>query len=149
MRIITKMKKRYPRLLYGENMNRPIVIYEDSFQSAWAKAFLELYANQCDAWNVVVQINHPEFFDKKFNDLFEDFTNNNNLISPKHVAHTIFPQTFFTNGKSREKLYSKYWRFYNRPEKDALCHSRTHRRRGNLRTRKFRKRTHGIDDMGK
>jgi thymidylate synthase len=101
-------------------MNKPIVICEDSFQIAWAKAFLELYANKCDAWNVVVQINRPELFNEDVNKLFEDFvkkykTKENKLIPQKHVAHTIFPQRFFTNGISREKLYSNYWRFLKRP----------------------------------
>jgi thymidylate synthase len=99
-------------------MNKPIVICEDSFQNAWAQAFLKLHTNQWNAWNIVVQIEHPEFFDIKINSLFEDFTNNNNLISPKHVAHTIFPQTFFTNGISKKRLYYKYWRFFKRPRKD-------------------------------
>jgi len=98
-------------------MNKPIVICEDSFQIVWAKAFLELHANEWNAWNVVVQIDHPELFNKKINNLFEDFANNYNLVSPKHVAHTIFPQTFFTKGISRKKLYTKYWRFFDRPRK--------------------------------
>ena len=37
------------------------------------------------------------------------------MIPQKHVAHTIFPQSFFTNGISREMLYFNYWRFFNRP----------------------------------
>jgi len=99
-------------------MNKPIVICEDSFQRAWAQAFLELSANQWDAWNIVVQINQPELFNNEINTLFENFANNNNLISPKHVAHTIFPQTFFTNGISKEKLYYKYWKFFKRKRRE-------------------------------
>lgn len=103
-------------------MNKPIVICEDSFQTAWAKAILELYANKWDAWNIVVQINHPELFNKDVNKTLENFVKENNteeskLIPQKHVAHTIFPQRFFTNGISRERLYSNYWRFFDRPRK--------------------------------
>lgn len=96
-------------------MNKPIIVCEDSFQIAWAKALFELRTNQWNAWNVIVQINHPELFEKKIHNLFEDFANNNNLISPKHVAHTIFPQTFYMKGISKQKLYTKYMRFFKRP----------------------------------
>lgn len=96
-------------------MNKPILICEHSFQNAWAQAILKLHAYHWNAWNVVVQIDHPELFNKDHNKLLDNFTNKNNLISPKHVAHTIFPQTFFTNGISKERLYTKYWRFFNRP----------------------------------
>jgi len=80
-------------------MNKPIVICENSFQIAWAKAFLELYTNKCDAWNVVVQINNPELFNRDINNLLENFvkkykTKENELIPQKHVAHTIFPKDF-------------------------------------------------------
>jgi thymidylate synthase len=99
-------------------MNKPIVICHNSFQNAWAQAIIALNTNQWSAWNVIVQINRPQDFDKKKYTLLEDFAKKNNLISPKHVAHTIFPETFFTDGISRDRLYEKYWRFFNRPRKE-------------------------------
>jgi thymidylate synthase len=104
-------------------MNSPIVICENSFQLVWAQAIIALKTNHWDAWNIVVQIDHPELFNKKINNLLEEFvkkhkTEENKLISPKHVAHTIFPQRFFTKGISKDKLYEKYWRFFKRPRKE-------------------------------
>jgi thymidylate synthase len=103
-------------------MNKPIVICEDSFQIAWARVIMQLRTNHWEAWNVIVQINRPELFEKNINNQLECFvkkykTRKNKLILPKHVAHTIFPQTFFTNSVSRERLYTKYWRFFKRPRK--------------------------------
>ena len=103
-------------------MNSPIVICEKSFQLTWAKAIIALSDNNWDAWNIIVQIDKPEYFYGNFHDLLENFSKKNKLISPKHVAHTIFPQTFYSSGISRKNLYSKYWRFYKRP--------RTKRRHG-------------------
>jgi len=99
-------------------MNKPIVICENSFQIAWARAIKELSDRGWDVWNVVVQIDHPELFDNGNNILLENFAKRNGLISQKYVANTIFPQTFFSNGISRTKLYKKYWRFFNRPRKE-------------------------------
>jgi thymidylate synthase len=99
-------------------MNKPIMICEKSFQIAWARAIRELSNNGWDIWNVVVQIQQPELFDTSNNDLLEDFAKRNGLISQKHVANTIFPQTFFSNGISRPRLYEKYRRFSNRPRKE-------------------------------
>ena len=100
-------------------MNKPIVICEDSFQVAWARAINELRDKGWEAWNLVVQINQPELFNNDNNILLEDFARRHGLISQKHVAHTIFPQTFFSKGISRTKLYKKYWRFFNRPRIEA------------------------------
>jgi thymidylate synthase len=96
-------------------MNIPILIFEKSFQLAWAKAVMELSSHHWIAWNVVVQIDNPMQYNNDFNNLLEQFSIKNGLISPKHVAHTIFPETFYQNGISRSKLYYKYWRFFNRP----------------------------------
>jgi len=103
-------------------MNKPIVICEDSFQRAWAQAIVSLYTNNWEAWNVIVQIENPELYNRNINKQLEDFvkrnkTNKNKLIPQKHVAHTIFPQRFYINGISKENLYNKYWRFFNRPRK--------------------------------
>lgn len=103
-------------------MNKPIVICEDSFQKAWAQAIVKLSKNHWEAWNVIVQINRPELYKKDINRLLECFvkkynTKEDKLIPPKHVAHTIFPQRFFIKGISKENLYKKYWRFFNRPRK--------------------------------
>jgi thymidylate synthase len=105
---------------YGGEMNRPIFICEDSFQIAWAKAIRELCINHWDAWNIIVQIDNPESFNRNIHSQLEKFvkkykTKENGLISPNHVAHTIFPQRFFMKGITRERLYAKYWRFFNRP----------------------------------
>jgi len=96
-------------------MNIPIVISEKSFQVAWAKAVKELSLNKWEAWNVIVQIDNPELINNDFNILLNEFAKSKNFLPPKHVAHTIFPQSFFTKGISRDKFYRNYSRFFNRP----------------------------------
>jgi len=96
-------------------MNIPILINEISFQIAWAKAVKILSDNSWNMWNIIVQINNPELFDKGSDDLLTSFAKKNNIIIPKHVAHTIFPQSFYSNGITKENLYKKYWRFFDRP----------------------------------
>ena len=89
-------------------MNRPIVICEKSFQMAWAQAVLALHSNHWDAWNTIVQIDDPELFNNNFNTLLEEFAKRKGLLSPKHVAHTIFPQTFYLRDIPQKRLYDKY-----------------------------------------
>jgi len=93
-------------------MNRPIVICENSFQIVWAKAILALKSHNWSAWNVLAQIDYPELYDKTMDGLLKSFAERQGLILPKHVAHTIFPQTFLKDGVSRDRLYEKYWRFF-------------------------------------
>ena len=100
-------------------MNSQISICENSFQVAWARVINELGKKSWDAWNVIVQIVKPELFDYDTNIMLEEFAKKNGLIAQKHVAHTIFPKTFFSIGTSRTRLYNKYWRFYNRPQKNS------------------------------
>ncbi len=100
-------------------MNKPIVICEDSFQLVWAKAINELNANHWKAWNIIAQINVPKLFDSDNNKLLEAFAKKNTLISPKHVAHTIFPKTFFKDDISRTRFYEKYWKFFKWSRKRA------------------------------
>ena len=95
-------------------MNKPIIICEDSFQIAWAKVILALKAEKWKAWNIIVQIEHPAMFEKTNDKILECFAMDHSLLLPKHVAHTIFPQTFYRRDVSRERLYEKYWRFYRR-----------------------------------
>jgi len=93
-------------------MNRPIVVCEDSFQIAWAKAILALNGHNWVAWNVLIQIDCPELYNKETDDLLNNFAKRQKLIPPKHVAHTIFPQTFLKKDISRDRIYEKYWRFF-------------------------------------
>jgi thymidylate synthase len=98
-------------------MNRLITICEDSFQTAWAKAIIALSDNYWKAWNFVVQIDCPDLFDEEINEMLIIFAKEHNLITPKHVAHTIFPQTFYKTDISRDKFYKKYWRFFEMSRK--------------------------------
>ena len=96
----------------GDKMNRPIVICENSFQIAWAKAILALSNYNWNTWNVLIHIDDPQLYDQTTDDLLKSFAERQKLIPPKHVAHTIFPQTFLKDDVSRDGLYKKYWRFF-------------------------------------
>jgi len=103
-------------------MNEPIIICEDSFQIAWARAIVMLKEHKWKAWNVVVQVNAPAIFDVEIDSLLVEFARHHKIITPKHVAHTIFPQTFYKSDIDREQLYAKYWRFFEKVSQKSQKH---------------------------
>jgi thymidylate synthase len=94
-------------------MNKPLLICEDSFQMAWANAIISLSENGWRNWNLVVQINQPESFDMEIDNMLKDFAKEYDLILPDHVAHTIFPQRFYSNKRTKSRFYEVYYKFYD------------------------------------
>lgn len=96
-------------------MNNPILIVEDDFAFAWAKAILKLKDNSWDAWNFVITINNPNTINNSAVSKLTDFAKSKNLITPSQVQHTIFPSRYYKNDRirNREKLYKYYNRFYD------------------------------------
>lgn len=100
-------------------MNVPIQIVAPNFQLAWANAISRLKENHWSVWNLVVQIENPCECDLDFHALLTSFAKQNNLITPKQVAFTIFPYTYYNHSNSKEELYQKYWRFFRYTRKKA------------------------------
>lgn len=95
-------------------MNNPILIAENDFACAWAKAILELKNNSWSAWNFVVTINSPDILNNNAVNLLTRFANSKKLIKPSQVQHTIFPQRFYKDNcvKNKSMLYRYYNKFY-------------------------------------
>lgn len=89
-------------------MDTPTLILGETFQAAWLKAANHLRTNNWDVWNLVVQITDPTSYDKSVNKRFKNFADDNNRITPKGVAYTIFPHKLYKKVNSAEELYNKY-----------------------------------------
>lgn len=95
-------------------MNNPILIVEDDFSQAWAKAIIELKKQNWDAWNFVVTIKNPEIINYDAVEILNDFAKKENLVTPSQVQHTIFPSRFYKGERihDKEKFYHCYNKFY-------------------------------------
>lgn len=91
----------------------PKVIVNDSFQIAWIDAIKHLDSQGWDTWNLNVYINDPTLFDDRLDKIITNFTKENNILLPKHVAYTIFPYKQYKGKGTANELYKKYIdRFY-------------------------------------
>ena len=98
------------------NMNTPITVVADTYSKAWAMAIYMLKDYSWDVFDLVVTIKNPETSDDLAFGQLTDFAKTNDLILPKQVAHTIFPEQSYRNSRvrNREQLYQHYNRFYVR-----------------------------------
>ena len=95
-------------------MNNPILVCQDNFAYAWSKAIIELNRNLWNAWNLVITICRPDQLDDEAVALMTEFAQEQGLVLPWQVQHTIFPQRMYKQDriKNRQKLYKCYNRFY-------------------------------------
>lgn len=95
-------------------MNTPILISEDSFQTAWAKAIIALSQNHWELWDMVVQILNPSILDNVKQEEMRKFAlNHKEVIEPNKVAYTIFPFKLYKPGTTtRDRLYRGYWLYF-------------------------------------
>lgn len=63
----------------GDHVNNPILIIEDDFSFAWAKALIKLKEHSWDAWNFVVTINNPDIENSNAIELLTDFAKKRKL----------------------------------------------------------------------
>ena len=91
-------------------MYTPYIIINNSYQHCWIEAVKFLQKNNWEWFNLIVQIKDPLNYISEIDNNINSFYINNTLLSPKHVAYTIFPQGLYKGKGSSKKLYS----FYNR-----------------------------------
>jgi hypothetical protein len=115
-------------------INEPITITQDGFQHAWLDAVRLLMNYQWDIRNLIVQIRNPALINQEIHDRVEEFTHQENLLGPKHVAYTIFPHRFYQKIHNSQRLFDAY----NRPNG---LYDRLHRRKAGWGTY-FRRMTH-------
>ncbi len=93
-------------------MNQPLVITDESYQIAWAKAIIELKRNNWDIWNLVVQIKNPTLNDDRITGILCEFAGTHGLITPEHVEHTIFPTRLYRKYPEKALLYRAYKKYF-------------------------------------
>ena len=103
-------------------MERPEVLVRDSFQQAWKDAVSLLIQSGGEWRNLVVQICKPDHYDDGFHAACDNFSAQQGLLGPKHVAYTIFPRRLASRHRDITKLSYEYNRprgFYDRVARRA------------------------------
>ena len=98
-------------------MWEPRVIVADSFQTAWMEAIRSLQQSAWEARNLVVQIHNVQALDMHVHEEVSAFAKFNGLLTPKHVAYTIFPYGLYRRCGCAQQLFHEYCRpggFYGR-----------------------------------
>lgn len=98
-------------------MYSPSTISKESFQLAWIDALKHLKRNNWQLRNLIVQITNPNAFDDVIHQKVVDFAGSNNILTPKHVAYTIFPHKIYIAKGNANELFDAYNRergFYER-----------------------------------
>ena len=89
-------------------IDEPSVVSEDSFQEAWKAVVELLQGKQWEMRNLMVQVKSPTAFDGAVHRKVESFCALNNILSPRHVAYTIFPHDFYQHRGNAERLFADY-----------------------------------------
>lgn len=92
-------------------MYNPFTVRQESFQYAWVEAVRILRENKWELRNLTVHIQNPCILDTGLNQILFEFARENNILTPKQVAYTIFPHGLYESYRSADDLFSAY----NRP----------------------------------
>lgn len=114
--------------------NEPITVTCEGFQEAWITVAKKLMGSHWELCNLMVQIKNPDLIDDRIQDNITAFAENEGLLTPKHVAYTIFPHGLYGNSGNAPKLFEAYNR------KNGM-YDRLHRRKPDWGTY-FRRMTH-------
>jgi len=87
----------------------PHLIEADDLQEAWVAMSRYVLANGNEARNLMVAIADPVSIDPLLHASVEAFCRSQRLLTPKHVAYTIFPE-----GLARRRTASDLFATYNR-----------------------------------
>ncbi len=120
-------------------IDEPFLVVQADFQRAWAEAAKLLSRSSWEVNNLVVQIRNPQQFASSLHERVSEFAVRHELLGPRHVAYTVFPQGLYRPG-NREQLFE----LYNRPNG---LYDRLHRRRQDWGTY-FRRMTRYDSDEG-
>lgn len=88
-------------------MDTPILINCRGYQSAWVAAVQELINHKCEIWDLVVRIDDPKEYCKDFDIRYNEYAEQNNLLTSKQVSYTIFPQSA-RKSRSHDELRDHY-----------------------------------------
>lgn len=89
-------------------MDLPYVINAPDIKVAYCNAIEFLSKNHWEYFNLVVQINDPTAIALGDVQEFTRFYTSMDVVTPKIVASTIFPEGMYRSARSRDELYHKY-----------------------------------------
>jgi hypothetical protein len=89
-------------------INEPVRVVSDDFQNAWLEVVRQLMASHWELRNLIVQVKNPSTLDQMFHDKMEAFAKAQKILSPKHVAYTIFPHRLYQNRGDAAGLFTAY-----------------------------------------
>ncbi len=89
-------------------INEPVQIVTNDFQAAWIKVVMMLKNSHWHLRNLVVQIKDPKAFNQTAHGKVEDFAKKHDLLGPKHVAYTIFPQRLYEIKDNADAVFTAY-----------------------------------------
>lgn len=89
-------------------MNKPIVVGAASFQDAYLDALAVLRDNHWERWNLAVQATDPTLMVVAQHEQVESLARELGILSPKHVAYTIFPCRLAARTHSPAELRDRY-----------------------------------------
>ena len=92
-------------------INEPIKLTTDDFQQAWLEVVRILIRRSWEVRNLMVQIKNPQSFDSNLHQKISRFSKDQGLLSPKHIAYTIFPHRLYEHEGEAAQLFHAY----NRP----------------------------------
>ena len=104
-------------------MNDPILMSDDDFSKAWAKAILQLKKDAWKSWNYVITIKNPAIENKDAIEKLNAFCKKAGLLLPDTVQRTIFPKHFYIQKRQHNKkdFYRAYNHFYNYTRDKEHC----------------------------
>lgn len=89
-------------------INEPVCIVSDDFQHAWLEVVRKLSVSHWEIRNLVVQVKDPSALDVAFHKKVEAFAKAQDLLGPKHVAYTLFPQGLYRHSGKPDTLFEAY-----------------------------------------
>ena len=89
-------------------INEPINIVSEDFQSAWLSVVRRLTRSNWELRNLIVQIKNPSAINQRVHEQVEHFALDQGLLSPKHVAYTIFPHRLYLDKGNATDLFAGY-----------------------------------------
>ena len=88
--------------------NEPVTIIAGDFQTAWLEAVGKLESSNWELSNLVVYIRDPAIVADGIHNRVTAFAEQEDLLTPKAVAYTIFPEQLYRKGGSADDLFRRY-----------------------------------------
>ncbi len=89
-------------------IDEPSTAVGESFQQAWVNVTRMLIQRRWEIRNLMVQIRDANAFDANTHRRVEAFCEQEDVLGPRHVAYTIFPEEFYKKTRNVNNLFNGY-----------------------------------------